>query len=58
MGDPLAIGVLVGVKPLALTVSEANKALMGALFPDKARGEGQQVIDLYRQHRTAAGMAA
>ena len=42
--------VLVGVEAFALAVGEANKALMGALFPDKARGEGQQVIDLHRQH--------
>ena len=47
MGDPLAIGVLVGVKALALTVREANKTLMGALFTDKARREGKQVVDLY-----------
>ena len=58
MGDPFAIGVLVRVKALALTVGEANKALVRAFFADKACGEGQQVIDLYRQHRTTAGVAA
>ena len=47
VGDPLTIGVLVGVKALALAVGETNKALVGALFTDKACSQGQKVVDLH-----------
>ncbi|MCY1422346.1 hypothetical protein D9M71_380230 [compost metagenome] len=56
--DPVAIGVLVRVEALALAVGKADEALPCALFPDKARGQGQQVVDLHRQQRLAAGPRA
>ncbi len=53
VGNPFAVGVLVGVEALALAVGEANEALSRAFFADKTRRQLQQIVDLYRQHRTS-----
>jgi len=58
VSNPLAIGVLIRVKAFALAVGEANKALVSAFFTDKTCREGQQIVDLYREHGTTAGVAA
>ena len=58
MGDPFAICVLIGVEAFALAVGEADKALAGAFFADKAGRQCQQVVDLHREHGAAAGVAA
>ena len=55
VGDPVTVGVLVRVEALALAIGETDKTLARAFFADKACGEGQQVFDLYRQHRAGAG---
>ena len=47
MGDPFAICVLIGVEAFALAVGEADKALAGAFFADKAGRQCQQVVDLH-----------
>ncbi|MNM82233.1 hypothetical protein D3C81_942580 [compost metagenome] len=47
--DPVAVGVLVGVEALALTVGKADETLSRAFFADKARRQLQQVVDLYCQ---------
>ncbi|MNO53201.1 hypothetical protein D3C76_436390 [compost metagenome] len=52
VGDPFAVGVLVGIEALALAVGEANETLACAFFADEARRQGQQVFDLHRQQRT------
>ena len=58
MSDPLTVSILIGIKAFALTIGKADKALTRPFFADKTRGQCQQVIDLHRQHRAPAGMAA
>ena len=50
MGDPIVIGILVGVEAFALAIGEANKTLLGPFFPNEACRQAEQVADLHRQH--------
>ncbi len=58
VGDPIVIGILVGVEAFALAIGEADKALLRTFFADKTCGQAEQVADLYRQHGASAGALA